>query len=443
MTADANFGLRVPLIFSAPFSQARFGLASTMASAQHGPAARAWLEFSARRGGLERLKGARHTLLYAVYVYLVIEIAANIDSLVAHLEARYRWFDPRIPEPAKPLADLDFSAGIDHADASTIVGTAAAFVVTINIAVFAARLGGVQDLRGEMDISRWQRAMERLAPLAASIAFAVAATRFPREVGLGLGLLFIAAITLGASDVRIAGRLSALKMEVDIAEVSLIQAKDALAGFHALLPLPVRAKIPDDLLYPGHYRGRLALMVVMPVVLLQGVFSGVLIMIRPEDFRVLLNAGYLAVPAIVEVATMLTWGVLESLTIKGMTVRAKSFGAEGGVLSITLPFLKIPIILMTTVAAMALSPDGARVLVAVSVLAASTLFYVLLTGAALTGQGPGVNVVWVALAFLNEAVEAAKRRVASAVDEHEAEMRVHAELALEAKFNGKTTAKAP
>ncbi|WP_307000579.1 hypothetical protein [Arthrobacter sp. V1I7] len=141
----------------------------------------------------------------------------------------------------------DTKLGIDHADASAIVGGLAAVVLTINVAVFAARIGRSGDLRGEMDLARWQRKMEILAPLAGVTALVVAGTRFPTEIGLGLVLLAVALVTLAASDVRIAGRLGTLEMEAGVAQILYLESRTALDNFRDSLPDRLQARLPKKL----------------------------------------------------------------------------------------------------------------------------------------------------------------------------------------------------
>lgn len=141
----------------------------------------------------------------------------------------------------------DTTLGIDHADATAIVGGLAAVVFAINVSVFAARIGRSGDLRGEMDLARWQRKMELLAPLAAVASLVVAGTRFPTETGLGIVLLAVASVTLAASDVRIRGRLGTLKIEAGVARLLHEETQGALDSFRDSMPDQLRARLPKEL----------------------------------------------------------------------------------------------------------------------------------------------------------------------------------------------------
>jgi hypothetical protein len=65
-----------------------------------------------------------------------------------------------------------------------------------------------------LDLARWQRRMQNLAPSACYLALAVTLTQLFDQTALGIGLLFVSGLAVGASDLRIAGRLPALKMEM-------------------------------------------------------------------------------------------------------------------------------------------------------------------------------------------------------------------------------------
>lgn len=205
-------------------------LSSIMTSLTPGPATQAWLE-AGRKTSNASSKRMLARIGLAVFLYAVLQVSRNL---------------PQVWETGSIQA-WDTTLGIDHADASAIVGALAAVVFAINIAVFAARIGQSTDLRAELDLARWQRKMELLAPLSAVAALVVAGTRMPTEVGLGLVLLTIAVITLAAADVRIAGRLGTLEMEAGAAQAQLDEVRKELNYFRGFLPDYVTSKLPPKL----------------------------------------------------------------------------------------------------------------------------------------------------------------------------------------------------
>lgn len=176
----------------------------------------------------------------------------------------------------------DTTLGIDHADATAIVGGLAAVVFAINVSVFAARIGRSGDLRGEMDLARWQRKMEVLAPLAAVASLVVAGTRFPTETGLGIVLLAVASVTLAASDVRIRGRLGTLEIEAGVARLLHEETQSALNSFRDSLPDQLRARLSKELKPAESYlAGVFGLAVIL--VVLKAVLTSLMLVNLPES----------------------------------------------------------------------------------------------------------------------------------------------------------------
>jgi len=401
------------------------GLLSTMTLPQLGPAAQAWLEASARKTATGLPGRVRPTLTWAVAVYLVLELLGNpgFTQIFAQL------FGMR-PDPNQKQ---DFTLGIDHADASTLVGSLAAFVVTINVAVFAARLGGTSDIRGQLELARWQRAMESLPPYAALLAVAVAGTRFPSESVLGLSLMALAVLTLFASDVRVARRLGALKIEAEIAEIQYIYARDHLAKFRQSLPASLENRFPEVVKgYSTNIFG-LLVWVILPVIL--QAFLMLYVFGHISDFDEQIKhygiKGVGGFSAITEIGLLL----IVTMSTTKMVRKSQPSGdaASGHKPSSMRPWMQeLLIILGFPVLTMLMVPDSLKAFAAASTFAIFVIGYVTCRLGIRRGRGPAVIAVRMELARLNVQAEDARKRADAAKEERMAEINLHAALAAEA-----------
>ncbi|MGG5174836.1 hypothetical protein ACQQCD_07420 [Pseudarthrobacter sp. J1763] len=113
------------------------------------------------------------------------------------------------------------------------------------MAVFAARLAPPLDDVSVLDLARWQRRMQFLAPRAGQVAIAISLTQFAVPA-LGFGLLLISLLAVTAADLRIAGRLSALQMEVDSAKKFSDHAQKEFERLKSSFRNPLLAKVEGD-----------------------------------------------------------------------------------------------------------------------------------------------------------------------------------------------------
>lgn len=335
--------------------------------------------------------------------------------------------------PGLELHNWKFDADIGDEEAAGIVVGLAAFVITINVAVFAARLGAPQDVRSELDLIRWQKSMEWLAPLATSVAMAVAATRIPTAVGLFVALMLVAAVALGASDVRIAGRLSALQLEETTARHLVAYAQEQKEKLGHALPIGVKTgqSLKDVSLSTA--QGHLYLMV-CAITACDAIIYTLLTADEP-----LLAA--LANPMQVIVAILLNWiallfviGWVLVLIVYSFTwqlEKAAKADVEPGESShrrLWPVVLRCTATIGATAAVMLLTPSQ-------PILAGSSIIIVCVVQMAIvqvslrTGRGPGLIAVYLAMAKATREVEASSKIAESAKAAHQTEAKRHFILA--------------
>lgn len=134
----------------------------------------------------------------SIAFYILLQLTAN-------LELTYRLL-----HTLNSLTNLSFAAiatwdirtGIDNGEATAIVTALAAIIISVNVSAIMASLTPLRTESDEHAFYRWLSKMQFLAPIAASAAIAVACTRMGTDTGLGVGLLTVALIAMGASSLN-------------------------------------------------------------------------------------------------------------------------------------------------------------------------------------------------------------------------------------------------
>lgn len=382
-------------------------------------AARAWVEASAGRASFGHV-GA--VLFLGAVAYALLEFLTNLNFINLYAETHRIQID-----------SWDFEAGMDHSDAATIVGTLAAFVVTINVAVFAARLGGPADLRGEMDLGRWQHVMEWLAPLSAAAALAVAATRIPSQPGLGAGLLALAVITVCASDVTVAGRLRALHFEADIAAIAHEQAKLHLESFIDGLPPHLQRRVPEDL---RSVENRFLSLVLVILMLETFGYFWALELSTPSGFGVfttaILEGGYYSIIGIMGATTITMLSASEFLTQRLMwssSPRVKELtGIRAGWMHMSAITKTLAVLVALSLVSSLLIGGHHRLLSATTTAIGSATGCAVILIAGRLGRGPGISAIWRAVHRLRLNVHATDQKAHQAAQARDAARALHVAL---------------
>lgn len=362
-----------------------------------------------------------------------------------------------LAEPETTLANLswDPTAGIGTEEATSIVLGLAAFIVTINVAVFAARLAAPQDDASVLDLDRWQRRMQFLAPRAGQVAIAIAVTQFAKPA-LAFGLLLISLLAVTAADLRIAGRLSALRIEVDSAKRFSDHAEKELERLKESFRPPVRAKVEGRAVPSWNKADALVLFPVLSLVSVETL--GLLILWESEgalrNFSLDFFEYYLWL-------TFAIWGIL--LFSSGSALYLMIHAAAGrlvrkaklspkvvsyrGLGTKTRWGQWVAIALATAVtgswAALAMLGPVRVFFTVVVVLTVFVVLHLLIEYAFRTGQGPGMVAVNLAVADRFEDKRLAKKRFDDADAAHQEVMRLESVRAAQMARAAHATAEAP
>lgn len=416
-------------------------LTSTMTS--HGRATRAspalveelqtWEKDESRR--------IRNILLASSLLYLMLELFGNMRIIQALISVMFMSAGeiPNLDRENLTLQDWRFDAGLASADTTAVVLGLAALIFTINIAVFAARFGAPKDIRGDVFLARWQGSMEELAPLAAAVSFAFASTRIPTEASLGLGLLLVSAISIRASNVRIAGRLSAIAMEVATADILSELAAQKLSRFRKSLPprVPKLVRRRRWVPAPHNYSLRIIGMIIL-MMLLQAVTLLLLIVLTVTDqtmnnpvwelawsFAVLfILSGITTAPAI---------GALVALAELELLRRTKSHNSGHARAVNAHAALQMAPIVAALCFSLMLVREQERLMFGLVAFTACVIPYILIRVAIASGRGPGVIVIHMVTATLVTELKGARRRADKARDKQAFEKALH--RALDTEFD--------
>lgn len=372
---------------------------------------------------------AAKTLLWAARMYIGIELLFNFGQVV--ISNLHNAFVGEAQSAAVPQpVPWDFTLGIEATDATSIVVALAALVITINVAVLPARLTATQEVSVEVDLSRWQKNMEMLAVVAASVALVVTATQFSeRQLGKFITLALVSSVALAASDVRIGARLSTLRIAKKVAEIRLSRARQRLQALEAALPQGVRKGMRNQQQGKAAYWWRIALTIgaitafeTLALTLIWGpdaYSSGD--KTSPGDT----STGEFALGvSLVLCFLILTFGpVHAAISYVGsllVTMRAESPLAEPGVLKSdgtwTYWLAGAAAVAYTWyVLVMSVSLFADQLLLVVAIGAAGcAIHYFLIQIALWTGRGPGVTAVWLALGTRKGEVEIALKELEAA-----------------------------
>lgn len=370
---------------------------------------------------LQRAAERRHsrnaavTSLAAMF-YTGLQVAAN-----------YRRIEEAVPQlqngialEQTPLVSWDWTAGIPNAEATTVILGLAALVLTINVAVFASRIGTPSEVRVELELARWQRAMEYLAPTAAAAAAGLTITRMPESPGFAVALAVVSAIAIGASDVRIAGSLNGLRAVEETARASWVQSMEELQRVQQSLPR--QAIQPEPLQSSQRYRLRQVARLV-GVSLFVAVLQLALIIWVDSTERGTSPGNESAYPSMLLllllldiVCVMMPMGVLLASTYRHVMKKAKVAKPAQGTRT-------DPISLVLTIAAplivAGLFQKEYQWLVAGPMLLAAAAQFLAVMMATRFGRGPGLLVVWQVVAKLSEETARAEANLKYAQSQHE------------------------
>ncbi|MFD1846695.1 hypothetical protein [Arthrobacter flavus] len=327
----------------------------------------------------------------------------------------------------------DLSVGINSEVASTIVVGVGAFVFTINVAVFAARLTAPHDEASILDLARWQNRMQGLAPLACWVALAVTFTQIPQNVGLGLGLLFVSGLAISASDLRLAGRLAALKLELRVSEKFSDYADKQYENLLHALPEKLR---PVDAENPPKMSTAIG-NAVTPIIVAVSIGALAIVHIwhsdpffQSIDEESLGVTGNLALLIMMWIILFITTGgamlmmvfAMAAKIIKDAGLQPSLTGSRGiGTRSMwaqwaTIPLAIILIIFFPIVFDFTLDHI---LLSGLIVLLCCAIQYLLIQTAMRTGRGPGMAAVWLAVADRHEDKELARTQLNAATLAHQ------------------------
>lgn len=352
------------------------------------------------------------------------------------------------PESEKNPANLswDPTAGIGTEEATSIVLGLAAFIVTINVAVFAARLAPVpHDDASVLDLDRWQRRMQFLASCAGQTAVAVAVTQFS-HLALGVGLLFISFLAVIVADLQVAGRLTALRIEVDTAKKFSDHAAKEFERLITSLEPSVQAKVQGARV-PSWSKA--SALVYLPVAALVAIQSLMLVILFDwenlpqnlgrEDFFQYYFWAVLAVGGILLFTTGAALNVMIHVAAADLIVEAglgPKVASHRG-LGIKAALGLGPAIAATFLAVLwAVVAERGTFRAFLTFLLVVTIFVVLhllIRYALRTGRGPGMTAVWLALADRFEDLESAKKRYLDVSVAHQLAMKVSAVRASQAR----------
>lgn len=377
----------------------------------------------------------RRILAAAAVFYLGLQAAGNYRVIEGLLNQFLQPNDPAaLTQNNSITQDWQFGAQIDHADATTIAVGLAAVVLTINIAVFAARLGAPKDLRGDMFLARWQSSMEKVAPLAASGSVSFALTRVPNELSLGLGLLLVSGIAVVASNVRVAGRLSAIAMQVRAAEILSDQAAGQLRRLLLSLPLTARHAKRPKLWLPGPrgYKLYVAGAIVL-VMLIEVSMQIMLLVINDMETARTMNSWqylrlYLGLLLVGAVTTAPALYGLVALAVRELKYRTTQRPQPSSPWLTKEMLLQVLVLYFVTNLARGIAPDGHRWIFGWTAFAASAVPFVAIRIGLATGKGPGILISHMVVSKMISDVRTARRNFAEVRRQQAFEEALHHQL---------------
>lgn len=137
----------------------------------------------------------------SLLIFLLLQIVSNIERIATFMRnvSPSAW-------SSESLSGWDTRTGIANGEATAIVTALAAIIISINVTAIVTSLTPASTEADEHALYRWLSKMESLAPTAASAAIAVSCTRLGTDTGLGVGLLMVASIAMGASTLNAVAR---------------------------------------------------------------------------------------------------------------------------------------------------------------------------------------------------------------------------------------------
>lgn len=397
-------------------------------------------EKAALKGLEDKRLHYKRIIIETIAIFMALQTLGNLDVLMTALSAE-RGPGSLIPVNLEKLSSWKFGAGIDNQDATTAVMGLAALIITINVAVFAARLGGPpSDLRAELEIARWQSTLEELAPYAAGAAAAITATRIPKDPGLLCILMVASVIAVGASDVKIASRLSVLEATEFSARVPYKHAQDKLRNLKQALPDRALAELPKPLKNSARYTVHAYLPTLYIAVLVTVIQAGLDLYFRVSGasesapatalgygFMFLVNAALLSI-----VQSIL--GLLLNIPVRKASKTGKKLRGIGGPsLWLMTLFSVSPALLI--IPSLETSPLSA-VVVGAPLLLGGLLQLLVIHVAFAAGRGPGLVNLHVAVAQLEEKEKAARTHLEAVLQDHDFEKEFHRTLGAHRRSSG-------